>query len=426
MNPIFVSGISNVFSRFRSFLTYELQLHTSLAVLLVAGFVMIAAVALSGGLILSQQNSSLYTSNKTLQSKLDDALYQNQIYVQEQRKLDEEKKTLDSKLQGSRLNTIDSVYALYSQVLGQIQRNSSAKLDVSVINAQSNTWGTEFLSQQFSALTDQLNVASKNLDDQYAKYLASLPKPSPPPVRPQASQGVGGGGSANGYSQISVATSRGTFVAYLVKLPLASYSVKTVTGNTSDCTNNCPNQALGSYVQQNGGYAGINGTYFCPPDYSNCSGKTYSYDWAVYNSSLGKWLNATSLSWSSVGLATWSGDTPHFYRYNYQYPGSSITAGISNFPVVLQGGNILDTSAQQTSAQKVKGTRGSIGTDGSNVYLSLVSSANVDDSAYVLQALGEKDALNLDGGGSSALYVNGSYKVGPGRSLPNVVVLIHK
>ena len=90
------------------------------------------------------------------------------------------------------------------------------------------------------------------------------------------------------------------------------------------------------------------------------------------------------------------------------------------------GGNIVNSSSEQTAYQQLKGTKGSIGTDGTNVYLALVSNANVDDSAYVLQALGEKDALNLDGGGTSAMYINGSYKVGPGRSLPNAVVLVHR
>lgn len=412
----------NPYPKFKSFLNYEFQLHTSLAVILVIGLAAVVSISLSGGLLLSQQNNSLTSSNASLQNKLNEALSQNQVYVLEQRKLDEEKKQLDSKLQGSRLNTIDGVYTLYSQVLSQIQRNAGVKLDVSAINAQTTSWGAMFLAQQFGPLTDQLNAASKTLDDQYNTYLASLPKPPPPPARPPSSTSS----SADGYSHLSVATSRGTFTVSLVKLPLSGYRVKTITGNSSDCTNNCPNQSLAAYVQQNSGYAGINGTYFCPPDYSSCAGKTYSYDWAVYNSNLGKWLNANSLTWSSVGMATWSGDTPHFYRYNYQYPGSAITAGISNFPVVLQDGNILDTSAQQTPAQQTKSPRGSIGTDGTYVYLAIVSSASVDDSAYVLQALGEKDALNLDGGGSSALYINGSYKVGPGRSLPNAVIIVRK
>jgi len=41
----------------------------------------------------------------------------------------------------------------------------------------------------------------------------------------------------------------------------------------------------------------------------------------------------------------------------------------------------------------------------------------------VLQALGVKDALNLDGGGTAAMWIDGHYTVGPGRLLPNAVLL---
>jgi len=40
-----------------------------------------------------------------------------------------------------------------------------------------------------------------------------------------------------------------------------------------------------------------------------------------------------------------------------------------------------------------------------------------------VRALGARDALNLDDGGTSAMYHAGSYKVGPGRLLPNAIVL---
>jgi len=32
--------------------------------------------------------------------------------------------------------------------------------------------------------------------------------------------------------------------------------------------------------------------------------------------------------------------------------------------------------------------------------------------------------LNLDGGGTAAMYINGGYVVGPGRPLANAVVLV--
>ena len=56
--------------------------------------------------------------------------------------------------------------------------------------------------------------------------------------------------------------------------------------------------------------------------------------------------------------------------------------------------------------------------------MAIVSGTTVPEAAYVMKALGVKHALNLDGGGSSAMYINGGYVVGPGRSLPNVVLLI--
>ncbi|MBI4090347.1 MAG: phosphodiester glycosidase family protein, partial [Candidatus Kerfeldbacteria bacterium] len=39
------------------------------------------------------------------------------------------------------------------------------------------------------------------------------------------------------------------------------------------------------------------------------------------------------------------------------------------------------------------------------------------------QALKMDYAMNLDGGGSSALWYRGSYKVGPGRNVPNALVM---
>lgn len=42
--------------------------------------------------------------------------------------------------------------------------------------------------------------------------------------------------------------------------------------------------------------------------------------------------------------------------------------------------------------------------------------------AYIFKALGVDYAMNLDGGGSTALYSNGAYNVGPGRLLPNAIV----
>jgi len=48
----------------------------------------------------------------------------------------------------------------------------------------------------------------------------------------------------------------------------------------------------------------------------------------------------------------------------------------------------------------------------------------VPQIALVMQALGARDAMNLDGGGSVAMWINGGYVVGPGRQLPNAILLL--
>ena len=233
--------------------------------------------------------------------------------------------------------------------------------------------------------------------------------------------------SPTGHSVLDVPTARGTFSVHLIKERLSDVSVKTVTANSTYCPANCPVKPLAQYVAENNAYAGMNGTYLCPPDYPPCASKVNSYDYAMYNSFLGTWINKPALVGQN-GLVIFNGKTPTYYRRAYVYAqgptaNAPITAGVSMFPLLMQGGSVVDSEAEQTDQQKQKGLKGSIGTDGTYVYLTLTSNANVTDSAYVLQALGVKDALNLDGGGTGAMYIGGGYVVGPGRLLPNAVLL---
>jgi exopolysaccharide biosynthesis protein len=100
-----------------------------------------------------------------------------------------------------------------------------------------------------------------------------------------------------------------------------------------------------------------------------------------------------------------------------------VTAGISMFMLLLQGGAVLDISAEQTAKQQERERKGSLGTDGTFIYLVVVENASLVESQYVLQALGATDAINLDGGGTAAMWIDGQYTVGPGRLLPNAILL---
>jgi hypothetical protein len=232
-----------------------------------------------------------------------------------------------------------------------------------------------------------------------------------------------------GYSNLSVPTARGTFNVHLIKERLADVTVKTLTANSTDCTSDCPAKPLAQYIAENGAYAGMNGTYLCPPDYPACVGKVNSYDYAFYNSNLRRWINRPALIGQN-SLLTFNGSVTGVYRRSFVYGQNAslmnapITAALTMFPLLLQSGAVVDSESEQTAVQKVKGTKGSIGVDGTYVYLAIVSNATVTDSAYVLQALGARDALNLDGGGTSAMYIGGAYTVGPGRLLPNAIVLM--
>ena len=77
-----------------------------------------------------------------------------------------------------------------------------------------------------------------------------------------------------------------------------------------------------------------------------------------------------------------------------------------------------------TKQRTVKSYRGAIGWKGSTMYFYVVRGATVTDSAAVAEALGLDYAMNLDGGGSTAMMQNGSYILGPGRNIPDAILLV--
>ncbi|OGY26216.1 MAG: hypothetical protein A2Z24_01475 [Candidatus Woykebacteria bacterium RBG_16_44_10] len=148
-----------------------------------------------------------------------------------------------------------------------------------------------------------------------------------------------------------------------------------------------------------------------------------SYDFPVYNSNLNKWLNEGNLSWNNRAMLAFTSSGAVFYPQANTYTGlPGLRAAITNFPGLVAGGNNIVGNYSLTSAQLTKGTRGGVGVKGNTLYLVIASSATVPDLAAIMMALGVNSALNLDGGGSAALVYQGSYKVGPGRSLPNAIL----
>ncbi len=231
------------------------------------------------------------------------------------------------------------------------------------------------------------------------------------------------------YSKGSIETERGSYTVHLLKFDTATTEMRVDTAADGDCADNCPVKSLASYVSGNGAVAGIHGTYFCPTSYKDCSGKTNSFYFKVYNGRLNKQINWTNglgdfLPFLMIDQA---GQGKYFSSWS-DASALSMKTGISSRPNLIANGQVVlkDSDLDSDKERYTKGSRGFIGLKGQTIYAAVVLSATVTDSAYVAKALGLDSALNLDGGGSTALYYGGAYKVGPGRELPNAVVFIKK
>lgn len=307
------------------------------------------------------------------------------------------------------------LYLGLDEKVAEYEKQGVKVTTVKVKLAEIEDW---LVANELDKVAEAVTEETKALDT----LLAEKKKADAAKVVAQTSLPVGSAPNG-GYSRIAVQTSRGTFTTDVVNLDLGSVQVVTVTGNDGNCDNDCVTKPLATYISEQSGFAGINGTYFCPPDYASCGGKVNSYDFPVYSSQHGKWINADKLFWNDRAMMAFKGSDVRFCQSANGCDSGGVTAGIVNYPALVDGGVVVvNEGALAENLRTVKGVRGAIGVSGSKLYLVVVRSASVPDAAHVLQALGVQKGMNLDGGGSTALYYNG-YKAGPGRSLPNAVVV---
>lgn len=228
----------------------------------------------------------------------------------------------------------------------------------------------------------------------------------------------------SGFSVQGVATDNGNFTVYIIAADLNSTKVVVDTASDGDCSNNCPVLSLSDYVSRSGAYAGINGSYFCPAEYPSCAGKTNSFDLLVMNKNK-VYFNSSNNVYSTNPAVIFSGSSARFVGQALQWGrDTSVDAVLSNYPLLVSGGNISYTSGGDAKYAP-KGTRTFVAAKGSMVYIGAVLNATMAESAIVLKTLGMDNVLNLDQGGSTALW-SGGYKLGPGRSIPNAILFIRK
>ena len=264
--------------------------------------------------------------------------------------------------------------------------------------------------------------------------IAAQPVAAPPVTAPRAptppSQPVSSGDSAP-YSTYTHTTLNG-HTADIMSFDLSSGHIRVMvdTANDTDCQTNCNVQSVGSFVQQDRGFAGINGSYFCPTAYgASCAGKTNSFYWKEYNSRVGRMINPTNtlgeqdpfMVFNANGHAT-------LLQHWVQYPSAgSIYAGFSCNPLLIYGGqNVLNVGALDDKERTAYISRAAIALKGQTLYSVVIQGATVPDLAATLMTLGVDGAINSDAGGSSGMYYNGQYRLGPGRAVPNALVFVEQ
>lgn len=229
---------------------------------------------------------------------------------------------------------------------------------------------------------------------------------------------------SSGYRRQKVVVGDVSFLVDVISADLGSTRVIVDTASDGTCAKDCPVLPLATYASRSNAFAGVNGTYFCPETYPSCVDKKNSFDVLVMNKNK-VYFNSDNNVYSTVPIAIFSGTSARFIGQSSGWGrDTGVDAVIANRPMLVLDGNIMFGGGGEEK-EGVKGNRSFLGASGSTAYIGVVHSATVAESAKVLQAMGIKSAINLDDGGSTALW-SGGYKVGPGRNLPNVVLFVRK
>lgn len=228
----------------------------------------------------------------------------------------------------------------------------------------------------------------------------------------------------SGYSRQVVSALGSQYVVDVVAADLASTRVIVDTATDGDCRDNCPVLSLGDYVARNGAFAGVNGSYFCPADYPSCAGKSNSFDTLAMNKNK-HYINSENNVYSTVPAVIFQSGSVRYVGATQEWGRDTGVDGVlANQPLLLTGGEVRFGGGSDPK-QGSKGNRSFVGNKGGTVYIGVVHNATVAEVAQILKAMGLEGALNLDSGGSTALW-SGGYKAGPGRNIPNAILFVRK
>ncbi len=351
----------------------------------------------------------LTSENDSLKTQLAENLMQlNELKGQDQLKINLELKDKIASIE----EAYKSAVATYEDL---VVLRESAK-DTSTLDKEFTSLLVLMANQNYEEAIKGLDSLEAKIAAEQAKIVASFAIAASVPVN-NAPPG-------SGYSRQAVNTDIGQYQVSLVAGDMASTKVIVDTASTGTCTNDCPVLSLSEYVSRSGAYAGINGSYFCPAEYPSCAGKTNSFDTLLMNKDK-VYFNSDNNVYSVVPVVVFHSGSMNFVGQSSSVGrDTNIDGMIANQPLLIQGGNITfggDGDPKKGS----KSGRSFVANKGGTAYIGVVHNATVAEAAIVLRAMGMENALNLDSGGSTALW-SGGYKVGPGRNIPNAILFVRK
>lgn len=369
------------------------------------------------------QNSHLQTQLKNTGKQEKDTYSQ---LIATKKELDELKNQDQVKINQTNIQEINNINRTYKASLAYYARINDLRVQKVKIDKMD-----ELLAKAINLLA---NKDYKSADNTFTE-LNKLIKTEEDKIAATITNANGGVNIANipvnnappgsGYSRQSVNADIGTYVVDIVAADMGSTKVIVDTAASGDCHDNCPVLPLSDYVSRNGAFAGVNGSYFCPAAYPQCAGKTNTFDTLLMNKNK-VYFNSDNNVYSTVPAVIFLSGSMRFVGQSLDWGRDTSPDGVlANQPLVLSGGNIAfggDGDPKKGS----KGNRSFVGNKGSTAYIGVVHNATVAEVGHVLKALGLDNGLNLDSGGSIALFANGGYKAGPGRAIPNAILFVRK
>lgn len=384
-------------------------LGTSLGVVLVASSVLIY-LGQTRLLAYQQQMTSLQTSIERAQQEKTDAQFAlQQLQNEDPRKINEALRADMAQLKA----TYTAAASAYNGLVALRERSTKTgpqdSLFASVLS---------YLAKDIDASAEAtLKTLAASIAAENAKLDVAVVIPANVPSSNSA--------PGSGFSRQKVTVDGADFLVDIVATDLNSTRVIIDTASDGTCTDNCPVLPLADYAARSGAYAGVNGSYFCPDTYPDCANKKNSFDTLLMNKNK-VYFNSDNNVYSTVPAVIFSGNSMRLVSASQQWGrDTGVDAVIANRPMLVQGGNIAFSSSGETK-EAIRSNRAFVGATGNTGYIGVLHGVTVAEGAKVLQTMGVHDAINLDSGGSTAMWANGGYKDGPGRNLPNVVLFVRK